>query len=138
VAIPKVGASFGPGGVRIGLGGGDFSPHKLMGAVIGGEGFANPRMMGAIMVGLSMALGFANIVLIFLLRWYFPYLFGIGAIFFWCGAWMAVTGQPKAQADGSKAPMWGRLGLGAGFVFGVLVGLGLIAATRFGLFPTLF
>jgi len=39
------------------------------------------------------------------------------------GIWMLILGQPQKQADGSKAPMWGRVVVGAVMVLGLLQGL---------------
>jgi hypothetical protein len=118
--------SMGGGGAygmpRIGLGGGDFSPGKLMAAITTGQGFQSPRKMGAIMVGLAMLLAIANSVMIFVVHIYYPYLYAIGAIFWWAGLWLLLTGQPRAREDGGKAPGWSRAGLAVAFGMGVIVG----------------
>lgn len=125
VGMPQFGiGGFGPHGMpRIALGGGDFSPTKLFSAVFGGYGFAAPRKMGLIMMGLAFLLAVINSALVFAMHLYYPYLYSIGAIFWWGGLWLAVTGQPAARADGSKAPMWSRVGLAACLVWGILVGM---------------
>ena len=108
---------------RIQIGGGDFAPQKLMAAVISGQGFAGPRKMGLIMIGLCVVFVIANTVLVLGLHRYYPYLYSLGAVFGWTGMWLAVTGQPRATPDGSKAPMWGRIGLAASLGIGVIVGV---------------
>jgi hypothetical protein len=117
----------GPGGIpRIKVGEGDFSPSKLWKAVATGEGYDNPRKMGVLMVGLAIALMIVNVILMFVVHIYYPYFYSLGAIIFWGGAWMLATGQPKAGADGSKAPSWGRFGLAGALAIGVLVGIAMI------------
>ena len=117
----------GPGGIpRIKVDAGDYHPTKLWDAVVSGEGFAKPRMMGIAMVGLSIALTIANSVLVLVMHMYYPYLYSLGAIFWWAGLWLLVTGQPKATGDGSKSAMWGRAGLAAFLVLGVLMGVAMI------------
>jgi hypothetical protein len=105
------------------VGEGDFNPNKLWKAVISGEGYAGPRKMGILMVGLAIALTIVNVILMFVVHIWYPYFYSLGAVIWWGGAWMLITGQPKATDDGSPAPMWGRIGLGACLVVGVLVGL---------------
>ena len=80
-------------------------------------------MAGGAMVGLGMLFAILNSILIFVLHLYYPYLYTIGAIFWWGGLWLVVTGQPKRSADGSPAPMWARAGLGACLVIGLIVGV---------------
>ncbi|MFO0638665.1 MAG: hypothetical protein U0183_05580 [Polyangiaceae bacterium] len=109
------------GGVN--LGGSDFSKDALMAAVVQGKGFESPRKVGGAMVGLGMLFAILNSILIFVLHLYYPYLYTIGAIFWWGGLWLVVTGQPKRSADGSPAPMWARAGLGACLVIGLIVGV---------------
>jgi hypothetical protein len=109
------------GGVN--LGGSDFSKDALMRAVVQGQGFESPRKVGGAMVGLGMLFAIVNSVLIFGLHMYYPYLYTIGAIFWWGGLWLVVTGQPKKNPDGSQAPMWARAGLGACLVIGLIVGV---------------
>jgi hypothetical protein len=118
---------FGPGGIpRIKVGEGDFNPNKLWKAVISGEGYAGPRKMGILMVGLAIALMVVNVVLMFVVHIYYPYFYSLGAVIWWGGAWMLITGQPKATTDGSPSPLWGRIGLGACLAVGVLVGIMMI------------
>ncbi len=127
------------GGVSVGLGGmgargiprikvdaGDYHPTKLWSAVASGEGFAKPRMMGIAMVGLSVALTVVNTVLVLFVHIYYPYLYSLGAVFWWAGLWLLITGQPQATADGSKAAMWGRAGLALFLVLGVLMGIAMV------------
>lgn len=124
--VPQFGiGGFGPGGMpKLQIGGG-MSRGKLIAAVIGGEGFPKPRLMGAGLVGLSFVFGIVNTVLVLVLHRYYMYLYSAGAVFGWTGTWMLITGQPKAQPDGSKAPGWGRAGLLVCFVIGTLVGVAL-------------
>jgi hypothetical protein len=124
--VPNIGiGGFGAGGMpQLNFSGG-MSRGNLIAAVIGGQGFAKPRMMGLGLIGLSFVFGIANTVLVLVLHRYYMYLYSAGAIFGWCGTWMAITGQPKAQPDNSKAPMWGRAGLMVCFVIGTLVGIAL-------------
>jgi hypothetical protein len=104
----------------------DLSPDALMGAVLGGKGFHSPRMLGGGMIGLSILLTIANVVYLLVSHRYYPYFYSVGAILGFGGFWMLVTGQPRANPDGSPAPMWARIGLGAACVFGILVGVALI------------
>jgi hypothetical protein len=111
----------GPGGMpRIKVNAGAFSPQKLTHAVISGQGFDNPRTMGAMMFGLAIAFSAANFALIFVLNRYYPYLYALGLILGCAGLWLLITGQPRTTADGSKAPMWTRVGLGAFVAIGTL------------------
>jgi hypothetical protein len=116
----------GPGGIpRIKVGEGDFSPNKLWKAVATGEGYAKPRLAGLLMVGLAVALMIVNVILMFVVHIYYPYFYSLGAIIFWGGLWMVITGQPKAD-DSGKAPAWGRFGLAGCLVVGILVGIAMI------------
>ena len=110
----------------------DLSSGALMSAVFAGKGFHSPRLLGAANMGLSIVLTIANFVLIFATNTYYPYLFAVGAILGCGGLWLVVTGQPRVNPDGSQAPLWSRLGLGAACILGVLIGLGLIALAHFG------
>jgi hypothetical protein len=119
-------AGIGANGIpRIKIDGGAFAPKKLMTAVVSGQGFESPRKMGAMMVGASFLLGVLNTILVLVVHIYYPYLYSLAAIFGWAGMWLLITGQPHVTADGSKAPMWTRVGLGAFFGIGVLAGVAL-------------
>jgi hypothetical protein len=108
------------GGVN--LGGGDFSKDALLAAVVQGNGFESPRKVGGAMFGLGFLFFIINTVLI-LAHFYYPYLYSIGAIFWWGGLWLLITGQPRKSVDGSKAPMWARAGLGVCMFIGLIVGI---------------
>jgi hypothetical protein len=125
--LPQIGfGGLGPGGMpRINVGGGAFAPQKLMAAVVSGQGFEGPRKMGAMMMAVCIAFVAANTALVLVLHRYYPYLYSLGAIFGWTGLWLVVTGQPRVQPDGSKAPIWSRIGLAASFGIGVLAGIAL-------------
>jgi hypothetical protein len=111
----------GPGGMpRISIDHGDYSPKKLMTAVTTGQGFNAPRKMGAVMFAAAIAFAVLNFLLVLVLHRYYPYFNQLGSIFGWTGLWLLITGQPKATADGSPAPMWTRIGLAVCFAFGVL------------------
>lgn len=115
---------FGPGGMpRISIGHGDFAPKKLMAVVMTGEGFDGPRKMGGVMAATAVGLIVLNTLLVLVLHRYYPYFYSLGAIFLWTGAFLLITGQPKKTADGSPCPMWTRVGLGAAFAVGVLLGV---------------
>jgi hypothetical protein len=77
------------------------------------------------MLALSFGLSLLNMVLIMVVHRYYPYFYSVGAIIGWTGLWLVITGQPKANPDGSKAPMWSRIGLGVAFGFGMLTGASL-------------
>ena len=126
----------GLGGMNIGVGGfsggmpnlqfgGALSRGNLVAKIIGGQGFDKPRLTGAMLIGISFLFGIINTVLVLVLHRYYMYLYSAGAIFGWCGTWMLITGQPKAQPDGSKAPGWGRVGMFVCLGIGVLVGAAL-------------
>jgi hypothetical protein len=124
---PNFGVGMGPGGrVRVSMGGGGFHPQALITAVTTGRGFEKPRMMGLGFVGLSVLFLVVNLILIFAINIYFPYFWALVPLFGWSGMWMLVTGQPLASQDGTPAPMWGRIGLGACLVVGLLSGIGMI------------
>jgi len=114
------------GGVN--LGGSDFSKEALMAAVVQGKGFESPRKVGGAMFGLGFVLWIVNTVIVAVTNIYFPYLYAIGAIFWWGGLWLLITGSPKRNPDGSPAPMWARAGLGACLFIGLLSGIGAIFA----------
>jgi hypothetical protein len=124
MAMPSFGVGhFGPGGMpRIKIGEGDFAPKKLVAAVTTGQGFDAPRKMGGIMAAIAIGLTVLNTLLVLVLHRYYPYFYSLGAIFLWTGLWLLITGQPKANPDGSKSPMWARVGLAACLGVGVLVG----------------
>ena len=126
-------AGIGPGGIpRISIRTGDYHPNKLFKAVVSGEGYDKPRMFGLTLLALSIAFGVVNGILIFVLHLYYPYLYILAGPLWWAGWWMLIFGQPKTRPDGSPAAMWGRIGLAACLVFGLLSGLGMIAAARGG------
>ena len=115
-----------PGIPRIKVDAGDYHPNKLWSAVASGEGFAKPRVMGIAMVGLSIGLTIVNTILVLFVHIYYPYLYSLGAVFWWAGLWLLITGQPQATTDGSKAAMWGRAGLAGCLAIGVLMGIAMI------------
>ena len=57
--------------------------------------------MGILMVGLAIALMIVNVILMFVVHIYYPYFYSLGAVIWWGGAWMLITGQPKAT-DGRE------------------------------------
>jgi hypothetical protein len=122
VGLGNVGANGIP---RIKVNAGDYHPDKLWSAVASGEGFAKPRMMGLAMLGLAVVFAIGNAALMLVAHIYYPYLYSLSAVIFWGGAWLLLTGQPQATADGSKAAMWGRAGLAAFLAIGLLVGIGM-------------
>ena len=98
----------------------------MFAAVVTGQGFDNPRKLGIMMLVAAVVFSIVNSILIFVVRISFPYFYALAAIFFWSGAWLAITGQPKANADGSPAPMWARIGLGVTLALGALSCLGTV------------
>ncbi len=125
---PKMGFDFGGGGLmpRINYEGGDFSVGALQAAVLNGQGFGKPRLMGAALLGLAIVFFGANVALVRIANRYYPYLYSLSAIFLMGGFWLLVTGQPVRQPDGSQAPLWGRIGLGAFMAVGLLLGIAMI------------
>lgn len=109
--------------------GGDFSPTKLISAIIKGEGYDSPRKMGALFWGLGFVFMVVNIILIVALNRYYPYFWIVAFPFMGAGFWMLVLGQPRATPDGSPAPMWGRIIVGLAFLLGLLGALGSVATT---------
>jgi hypothetical protein len=103
--------------------GGDFAPDKLWSALATGHGYERPRLMGLMMLGLSLVFTIGNSILIFGLHRYYPYLYGVAALFWWAGWWMVITGQPRLNADGTPCPLWARIGLGACLGIGALTGV---------------
>lgn len=131
LTAPQFGLGFGPGGnVRINMQGGDFSPGAIVSGVMSGQGFANPRMLGAGLFALSCLFGIGNLVLIYGLHYYFPYFLLLAGPFGWGGLFMAITGQPKKQENGAKAPMWSLAGLGGCLLFGFLLGIASVFAVH--------
>jgi hypothetical protein len=135
-APPQQQGGGGFGGMNVGIGGfsggmpnlqfgGALSRGNLVAKIIGGQGFDKPRLTGAMLIGVSFLMGIINTVLVLVLHRYYMYLYSAGAIFGWCGTWMLITGQPKSQPDGSKAPGWGRAGMFVCLGIGVLVGAAL-------------
>jgi hypothetical protein len=131
-----VGVGFGGMGAygmpRIHVNTGDYHPNKLVNAVIKGEGYAKPRMFGLVMFALAIAFNIVNFVLIFVLHLYYPYLYMLSGPLGWAGLWMIITGAPRATTDGSKAALWGRIGLAACLAVGFLTGAYLSFAAHFG------
>lgn len=124
---PQMGFGIGAGGgLRLNYQGGDFSPGNLVAAVTTGRGFSKPRLMGAALFGLALLFSIGNWALVMVLNRFYPYLYSLAAIFAWGGLWLLITGQPAQQADGSPAPMWGRIGLAACLVIGVLAGVAMV------------
>jgi hypothetical protein len=87
--------------------------------------------MGITMIGVAVVFSILNWVLIFLIHRYYPYLYALAGILWWAGLWLAVTGQPKATTDGTKVPMWSRVGLGVALVFGSLMAVGTVLSSIF-------
>ena len=77
------------------------------------------------MLGVSFALIALNTLLVLVVHIYYPYLYSAASLLLWAGAFLAITGQPHATTDGSKAPMWARGGLAACLGIGVLFGIAL-------------
>jgi hypothetical protein len=125
--MPNFGVGFSPGGrVRVSMGGGALHPRALYEAVATGRGFDKPRLMGLGFVGLSTLFFVVNLILMFAVRIYFPYFWGLVPLFGLAGWWMVITGQPKTTADGSPCPMWGRIGLAACLALGLLSGISMV------------
>jgi hypothetical protein len=110
----------------------DLNLGALIGAVTAGTGFAKPRMLGAALGGLGVLFLIANIVLIFVLNIYFPYLLVLVPIFGLSGLFMLATGEPARRKHGAAAPGWTRIGLGACLFLGLLIGVGLVFLVKFG------
>jgi outer membrane receptor protein involved in Fe transport len=128
---PQFGLGFSPGGgVRVNFSGGQFSPQALMAGVMSDRGFESPRALGLPMLGLGILMLVANFVLIYVVHYYFPYFLPVGGILAMGGGWLVITGEPASRPDGSPAPMWGRAGLGACLLVGLLIGVGLIFAVH--------
>lgn len=110
----------------------DLNIGSLIGAVTAGTGFAKPRMLGAALGGLGVLFLIANIVLIFVLNIYFPYLLVLVPIFGLSGLFLLATGEPARRKHGAAAPTWTRIGLGACLALGLLIGIGLVFLVKFG------
>ncbi len=102
---------------------GGFSYSAISHALISGEGFDSPRKFGAMAAALGFVILIVSQILISVVHIWFPYFYILAFPLFWGGIWMLILGQPHKQADGSKAPMWGRIVIGAVMVLGVLQGL---------------
>lgn len=113
---------------RVSVGTGDFSIEAMIAAVTTGQGFENPRKVGAAAFGIAFLLGILNMVIIFGLGRYFPYLFILAGPFGWGGLFLLVTGEPQHRNDGTQTPGWARVGLGVCLVIGLLAGIGSIFA----------
>jgi len=112
------------GGIpRVSINTGDYHPSRLWKAVTKGEGFNKPRLFGLTMLGISFVLTIVNMILIFVVHIYYPYAYALAAPLWWAGWWMIIFGQPRATPDGSPSAMWGRIGLAAMLVFGLLQGI---------------
>lgn len=129
------GVGFG-GMPRINVSTGDYHPSHLWKAVIKGEGFAKPRLFGLVMLGLSIVFTIVNMILIFVLHLYYPYLYTLAAPLGWAAWWMIITGQPRLTQDGSPSPMWGRIGLAVCLVIGLLAGIYMIFVPWEAMFAT--
>jgi hypothetical protein len=117
----------GAGGIpRIQFSGGDFSPTKIVNVIVKGDGYESPRKMGGLFILASIAFYVVNTILIFAAHLYYPYFYSLGAVIWWAGWWLLIFGQPRRTADGSPAPMWGRIGLAVCLAFGLLSALGAV------------
>ena len=102
---------------------GNFNYTAISHALISGEGFESPRKFGALAAAIGFGILIVSQILISVVHIWFPYFYILAFPLFWGGLWMLILGQPQKQADGSKAPMWGRAVIGAVMVLGVLQGL---------------
>ena len=116
---------------RIQVGTGDFTPAAMIAAVTTGKGFESPRKVGAVSFGIAFGLGLLNMVLIFILGRYYPYLFVLAGPLGWGGLFLLITGEPQHRPDGSPTPGWARIGLGACLGIGFLLGILAIFAAAF-------
>jgi hypothetical protein len=107
--------------VNVGMGG--FHPNAIARSLINGDGFPEPRKFGLMAAALGFGILVIESILIFAVHIWFPWFYIIAFPLFWGGVWMLILGQPKAQPDGSKAPMWGRVVVGGVMVLGILQGL---------------
>lgn len=110
----------------------DLSPNALVSAITTGQGFESPRTVAAASAGLGVLLVIANLVLIFVLNRYYPYLLGIAPTLILGGFFMLATGEPKARPDGAQAPMWTRAGLGGSMLVGLGIGVALVFLVHWG------
>ncbi len=118
------GIGIGPGGrPNISVGMGAFNPNAIVKALVSGEGFDSPRKFGAMALGLGFGIFVISEIIIYVVHIWFPYLYLISFPLFWGGLWMLILGQPQKQQDGSKAPMWGRVVIGAVMALALLQGL---------------
>jgi hypothetical protein len=123
----------GVGGIpRIKVGVGDYHPNKLWSAIISGQGFAKPRMFGLVMLSIAIAFAVINAVLIFALHLYYPYLYILAGPLWWGAWWIIIFGQPRLTTDGTKAALWGRIGLGICLAMGLAAGLGMSFLVNWG------
>ena len=130
---PAVGigvAGWSGGMPRINVGTGDFTAGAMIAAVTTGQGYESPRKVGAISFGISFLLGVLNIVILVATNRYYPYLFIIAGPLGWGGLFLLITGEPQHRQDGSPAPSWARMGLGACLGIGLLLGIGSIFAVH--------
>jgi hypothetical protein len=119
-ANPSFGVGLSGGNVRISFGAGGMSPANMVAAIMSGKGLPEPRKMGMMMAGLGVVFYVANVLLITVVHYWFPYFFYLAPIFFWPGLFLTITNEPHQRPDGSNAPQWSRIGLGAALIFGVL------------------
>lgn len=110
--------------MNVSVGMGSFSYTAISHALISGEGFDSPRKFGAMAAALGFGILIISTILIAVVHIWFPYFYILAFPLFWGGIWMLILGQPAKQPDGSKAPMWGRIVIGAVMVLGLLQGLG--------------
>lgn len=114
------------GDIRLHFSGGAFDPQNLLMAVTTGRGFDKPRTFGLGLLGLATVFTIGNWALVMVLNRFYPYFYSLAAIFGLAALWLVVTGQPRAQTNGDKAPAWGRYGLAACLVAGVLMGIAMV------------
>jgi hypothetical protein len=121
---PQVGLSLGPGGrPRLHYAGGDFTPGALLATVTKGTGYHKPRLVGLGFIGVATLFAVINIVMIYVLDLIYIYSAALVPPFLFAGSWLVVTGQPRATSDGTPAPLWSRIGLGAFLAVGLALGL---------------
>jgi hypothetical protein len=131
-ANPSLGLGLNSRGVTIKFGAGGLSPGALLSAVVSGQGLPNPRQLGLMALGLGLLFGIGNAVLIYVLHYYYPYLYGLAPIFFWSGLFMTITDEPRARTDGTSPPGWARFALAGSLAFGLLQGVAMVFLVHWG------
>jgi hypothetical protein len=91
-----------------------------------GAGLERPRVFGAFALAAAAVAILLNVATAALMNEVYLMPLALGGFIAPAGLWLLATGEPRDRGDGTRAPLWGRVGLGVALAAGLVIAVVLV------------